>query len=181
MAESKPGVFFRHAVEAVFQRVVHAKQLDTPELRAALRAAGLEFEKPRDVDLTTWLKVLKAVSRALSPGVPEPEALTRLGEVAVQGYATTLVGQGALLLARLLGPRRSLVRAAEMWRTANDIYVVTTEDRGPKSVAVGLNVAGELTPYNRGILLGVCGLLGLSATVDAQEHAGGVTYVVSWQ
>lgn len=181
MSTPKNGVFYRHAVEAVFERVVRVRQLDTPTLRQELTSIGVDFEKPRDVDLATWLRVLKAVARVLAPGVPEAEALSQLGRVALEGYASTLVGQGALLVSKLAGVKRSMVRAAEAWGTANNIYVVTTEDRGPKCVAVLLNVAGELTPYNRGILYGVLSVLGAKGTVDSQERPDGVTYVVTWE
>ncbi len=181
MTEPKAGVFYRHAVEAVFDRVVRVRHLDSTELRAAISAIGLDFDKPRDIDLETWLKVLKVVARALTPAGTETEALTQLGIAALEGYADTLVGRGALLVSKLTGPKRSLIASAEAWGTANNIYVVTTEDKGPKSVEIHLNVAGELTPYNRGILLGVVGKLGIKATVDTRERSNGVTYVVNWE
>ena len=42
MSESK-GVFYRHAVESVFDRVVRVRHLDSAELRAALSAIGFEL------------------------------------------------------------------------------------------------------------------------------------------
>lgn len=48
-------------------------------------------------------------------------------------------------------------------------------------MAVKLNVAGELTPYNCGILLGVLRVLGAKGTVEPQDRPDGVTYVVTWE
>lgn len=83
---------------------------------------------------------------------------------------------------RLIGPKRMILKIAETWATVNNIYVVKTAERGPRTVDVELNVQGDVTQYNRGALLGTLRVLdAVDPRVDAEEFPNGSTrFTVTW-
>lgn len=176
------GVVYRHSVEALLDRVLRQKNLLTPELSAELLALGVDPEKPRDLPLKTWTKLLQHCAAHLFPSQSEPEALTSLGKALLDGFTQTLVGRGALMLGKMAGPQRALAKLADTWATANSIYRVTSEERGPKHFEVRINVGGPLRYYNRGILLAALEKVNVAnAQVELQEQvSGGDLYVITW-
>lgn len=179
---STQGVVYRHSVEALIKRVLEPRGALTPGFTSTLRDLGVDPGKPRDLDLATWTKLLQTCASQLFPGQAEPDALTSLGRALLDGFTSTLVGQGALLVGKLAGPRRSLQKLAEFWKSANSIYVVTTEEKGPTHFEVRINVGGPLRYYNRGILLGALEKVNVkTGHVELHEQpGGGDLYVVTW-
>lgn len=178
---SSEGVVFRHAVEALTERVLRQQQRLTPEFTAELRAMGVDVDKPRDLPMDTWRKLLQLCAARLFPELTEPEGLTEVGRAVLDGFTQTLVGRGALMVGKMLGPQRSLQRLAEYWGSANNVYRVTTREVGPKHFEVRINVGGEMRWYNRGILLGALEKVGAKGSVELHEQVGGGDlYIVTW-
>ena len=181
MAQRHPGVFYRHTVEALLDQVMKARGLMTPALESELRTIGVDVGHPVDVDFETWLNLVKVCARSLEPLLLPDEALVQLGKSVIDGYTKTMLGQGALLLSKLAGPKRSLIKAAETWAIANTVYKVRTEEKGASRVEVHVNVGGEVAPYNRGVLLGALGKLSVrDGKVEQRDELDGVTYVITW-
>ena len=146
-----PGVIFRHTVEAMIQRVLLRRNLLTPALAQDLKALGLDVTRPHDVPLAVWQSVLRHVSKLVAPGQPEDAALEELGREVLRGYADTLVGKGTLLVAKMLGPRRALLRIGETWATAGDAYRITITEKSPREIEALAEGVGDLAHYYKGV------------------------------
>lgn len=179
---STDGVVYRHSLEALIKRVLEPRGALTETFTATLRTLGVDPAKPRDLDLATWTRLLQTCAAHLFPAQAEPDALTSLGRALLDGFTSTLVGQGALLVGKLAGPRRSLHKLADFWKSANSIYVVTAEEKGPTHFEVRINVGGPLRYYNRGILLEALEKVNVkTGHVELHEQpGGGDLYVVTW-
>lgn len=179
---SSDGVVYRHSVEALLDRVLRQKKLLTPELTAALLALGVDPDRPRDLPMETWRGLLQLCAARMFPALPEPDGLTEVGRTTLDGFTQTLVGRGALMLGKMAGPARSLAKLADTWATANSVYRVTSEQKGPKHFEVRINVGGAMRYYNRGILLGALEKVGVKNPVVGlhEQVGGGDLYVITW-
>ena len=145
------GVIFRHTVEAMVQRVLLRRNLLTPALAQELKALALDPPRPQDVPLAVWQAGLRHISKLVAPGLPDHDALEALGREVLRGYADTLVGKGTLLVAKMLGPRRALLRIGETWATAGDAYRITITEKSPREIEALAEGVGDLAHYYKGV------------------------------
>lgn len=177
------AVVFVHTVESVFQRAL--KDDLTPSLVARLRAMGLDLERKLlpAYPVTLWNAVLEETVKTLSPTQPVPEAARRLGERMIEGYRSTLVGQAVLAMARVLGPRRALLRSRQNWRSGNNYSEVTVEELAPTDFRLTFNEAGVSRWVSQGLLhagLTFAGARGLEVAVETFTETDAV-YRITWQ
>jgi len=103
-------VVYDAAVEGVFLRGLVGQV--TPALSAKLRELGLDLDQklrptyPREA----WSRMLEVTVAELFPSVSRQEGFRRLGELAVNGIGNTMIGKVLVQMARLMGPRRSMLR-----------------------------------------------------------------------
>lgn len=182
MADVKTGVVFKHTVESLLDNTLRARKLLTPALTEQLSLLGVDVEKPTDIPFSVWEQLLRVCSTAFAPDAPHRDALYALGQAFVSGFVTTTIGRTTLMNGRLIGPKRMIMRMAETWASLNNVYVVKTADRGQREVEVEINVAGEVTQYSRGALLGTLHALDAKdPRVDAVELPnGGTRFNVVW-
>lgn len=177
-----PELIFSQTVEGLFLRALGSEV--TPTLRATLSTLGVDLDRllpayPLDV----WNRALRAAADALYPQLPTEEAAKQLGMRTVQGYQSTLIGQATFAFARLIGPRRTLLRAKQNWRSGNNYTEVVLTERGPTDFLAVFNERGLSRFASQGVLqagLEFAGARELVVTIEKLEQRS-VTYAVKWR
>lgn len=155
----------------------------TPALKAKLRDAGLDvdakfppawpFEK-----MTSWLRLIAA---EVFPGVPEDEALRRVGRRFIEGWSGTLLGSATAQLLKVMGPRRSVERIGRAFRTSDNFTEVDFESLSANTANVIIKHQ-VLHTYALGILEAGVAMVAKGGHVTLQKVEGDVaTYFVEWQ
>lgn len=176
------GVVFRHAVESFLQHVVTRNRLLTPEFRAELAGIGFDVDKPRDTEAMVWVSMLRLTATRLAPDVPEGEALERVGHEMLRGLFETLIGRGMLMVMKLMGPKKALLRVAESYKMSDTITKVDTQELGPTHVKLSFNSVGGVPTYVRGLLQEAMTTLNVkNGAITYLERAdGGADFDVKW-
>ncbi len=139
---------FSHVLDGLYFRALKGQV--TPRLVQRLRAeAGVDLEKPLEPGYphTTWTKCVQLTAQELFPGVPEDEALQRVGATLTRGYFDTLVGGALAAMLRVLGPARALKRMDRSLRSGNNYSESRVTELGPGKFTMWTNEAGPLR-YN---------------------------------
>lgn len=144
---------FGHTVRVLVEHVLTPRGLLDPAMRAEFEALGIDPERPRDLPSSRWWRLLHAVSSRVTPGVPAEAAMERLGELLVAGFAETFLGRSSLLVLKLVGPRRTLRRLTEQFRTTNDGLSVLARELSDTSAELSLRMPGGVP--SAGHFLGV--------------------------
>ena len=175
------GVVYRHTVETLINNVLRAHELLTPEAERGLRDIGVDPARVQDVPLETWLALLEYCAALGAAGDRSDTALITLGRRWVDGYVETLMGKTTLMVARLIGPKKMLLKMADNWRTTNNFYVATATERSPKHVELELNVGGAVRPFNAGVLGRVLEVMGVTTgRVDTRDLGGRSHFSITW-
>ena len=155
---------FPQTVEGLFVRGL-AREM-TPGLKARLREAGLDLDRPlaagyRAADFARWIRL---AAEALYPGESEEQALRRMGRHFFVGYMDTLMGRALAPVLRVIGPRRTLERMERNFRSGTNYIEVRTETNGPAEVVLHFNDVHGLPGYYAGIAEQGAGLTGAKGT-----------------
>lgn len=182
MVASPEQVVFAHTVEGLFVRALGGEV--PPALEEELRRLGLDLSKKLlpAYPVPLWNQVLEATLRVLYPGQPLPKSGRLLGERMIEGYRNTLVGQAVLALAKIIGPRRALLRSRQNWRSGNSYSEVTVEELGPTDFRLSFNESGVSRWISQGLLsagLVFAGAKGLTVEVESFTESDAV-YRATW-
>ncbi len=160
-------VVFASGFESLFSRDLRAQV--TPELDRELKACGVFLDKPFQAaySIETWAAAVEATAKHLFPGEARPVAYWKLGRSTIEGFAETLIGRASFGFLRLVGPVRSVERAARTYASTNNYTKVTLNRVGPTSFDFHLNEKHTLPEYDMGVVEGVL------------EHVGAKTPVVT--
>ncbi len=144
-------LWFDQAIEGLWMKGLGDRV--TPPLRAALKAEGIDLDKPLlpGYPAQTFARCVKLTAAALFPNDPPDEAQRRLGHFGLLGYQQTLLGRAVIQVLRLIGPRRSLERMQTNFRSANFIKTRFTP-LGPQSAEVWFNHVDDIPAYVAGII-----------------------------
>lgn len=129
-------VVYDAAVEGVFLRGLVG--MVTPSLSSKLRALGLDLDHklrptyPREA----WTRMLEVTVAELFPNVPRDEGFRRLGEKAVNGIGYTMIGKVLVQMAKLMGPRRSLLRLPQVFTSMNNFMKMELKEVEPNHFQV---------------------------------------------
>ncbi len=177
-ARPAAGTVYRHTVEAMLTHVVQRHQVMTAQ---ELREKRLD--KPRDLSREDWAALVKEVARRKSSDGTLATGLEWAGREMMKGYAQGLVGRGVLMVARLLGPRRALLRLADSYSTADDMTKVYGSEKGERHVELLFNDIDQMPTYVRGTLSEALLLLGVQAhDISFELRADGYTrFDVTWK
>lgn len=174
---------FPQTVEGLFVRGLAGTM--TRELKGRLREAGLDLERPLAAgypagDFARWVQL---ASEALYPGLPEEQALRRMGGHFFAGYMDTLMGKALVPLMRVLGPRRALERLERTFRSGSNYVVVRAETTGPAEVLLHFNEVHRIPGYYAGIIEQGAALTGAQdTTVEVlSAPAPGCALRVRWR
>ncbi|MCP3136166.1 DUF2378 family protein [Pyxidicoccus xibeiensis] len=174
---------FEHTVEGLFVRGLVGRV--TPALRERLKGVGVDLDRKLQpaYGFDTFCSAVRVAARELHPEVPEEVGYGLLGERMVDGYRETVLGRAAFGVIQLLGPRRALGRAQQMFRSGNNYSEIRLADVLPTEVHLWMNEAGTLRYFTQGALLA-----GLRATgahqpqVAVQDFSEAhVTYRLTWR
>lgn len=162
------GVIYKHTIEAFIQHVVLRRGLLSIEFDRELRGLGLDVSRPREVSLATWEALLKATAKRAYPKLAEDDALEEVGREVMRGFAAGFVGKGLLMVLRMLGPRRALLRMMENFRTADSVTTMKAVELSPTCIELDTRPVTDVPTY-------VCGLLSeimvlLAAREPKVEH-----------
>jgi uncharacterized protein (TIGR02265 family) len=174
---------FAQAVEGLFCVGLRGKL--TPTLKTRLKDAGLDLGKKLEpaYPRNDWNHFIRITVEALYPGVPEERAYHSLGRQLLGGYAETLVGKALAGMLRLIGPKRTLSRMTNNFRSGGNYNLCKVTELKPAEHLFWLNEP-ELHPaYVAGILeaaLELAGARGVHIAVQSRD-AEGCTYLVRWE
>lgn len=175
------GVIYRHSVESFVERVLQRRGLLSPDFIRELKALGVDVEKPTEVDLATWARLVRATAAKLSPSKDIDAALEDVGLETIAGYLESLVGRSLFVLLRLFGPRRALLRMQENYHSADSITRIDARALSPTSVELVFNTTGGTPTYVRGLMLGTLIHLKVrSPQVTFEETGGRTVFTTSW-
>lgn len=172
------GVIFRHTVEALVVGVAEKK-------RALARAelVKLGVHPPRDVSMDVWVPAVHAIAGALFPQLSPEQQLEALGREVVRSFTQGVVGRGLLLVLRLVGRRRALLRMAENFRTADSVMNVTSVEKSPTWIQVHFDAGRGLETHMLGIMREGVALIsaqGECSVTGQPDGSGGFTIDVKW-
>lgn len=172
------GIVYRHAVEALINRIALGHQLFTmKELRER------KLDTPRDMQMDEYVSFLREVARRLSPNATEDEALTRTGREMLSAYAQTFVGRTAFMVLRIGGVKKGVMRAADSMSTADDTTKLTAESLGERHVRIHANKSYGVSAFQVGLMLQLLETLGVKSggKVTVTPGAGDeASYDVTW-
>lgn len=176
------GVIYRHTVEAFVQRVLLRRGLLSLEFDRELKALGVDASRPTELPIAVWDALLRTTAKRLSPGKNEADALDDLGREQLRGYAEGLVGRALLTVLRLIGPRRTMLRMMENYRTADNVTEVKATELSPSAIDLEFNSDFNVPTFIRGLLDETLVLLRAKdpKVVFKKQASGSTVFSVSW-
>lgn len=156
----------------------------TPELRAKMRARGIDPEKkllpayPR----ATWAEVLAEIAAGVYPTLPRDEAHRLLGRDFSRAYNRTGIGAAIVGVLQLRGPERALIRMTHTLRSGNNYSDTRLTQLGDREFELWVNEVNGSPGYIQGILETVLeSARAKHAEVRVKSFDGhAATYVVRW-
>lgn len=174
---------FARTVEALFVRALENRL--TPACRGHLKAAGLDLDQKlqRHYTLGQWKEFLRIAAAHVYGGVPMEAAYYSLGERFMNAYFGTFLGRAMLGVAKLAGPRKLLLCAANGFRASNNFSEVGIIERGPTSLELRMNdVLADVPTFAAGLLARAVELSGGWRVVALPEEFDGqsATFHLRW-
>lgn len=176
-------IVYESTVDVLFRRALKSRM--TERCRARLKEAGIDVDaplKPKYPRLT-FIRGLTIVSEELFPDLPRDKALFEVGGLVFTHFTETVVGRTALTIMKILGPRRTLNRMTESYRSSNNFMEARVTERAPTHVELWLSqCSGVPTYYLGGIYRAftLMGVQGLDVRVKLIERDACVL-AISWQ
>lgn len=155
----------------------------TPQLKAALRARGLNTDAPFPpawpaIKLGDWLDVM---AREVYADCSREEAHRRIGRRFMDGWQRTMLGAASAQLLRVLGMKRGLERLTRAFRTGDnfsEVSVVFPSER----VGVVTIRSQRMPHYIAGILDGGLALLKVKGRVTIEQDTDAqMQFRVEWE
>jgi uncharacterized protein (TIGR02265 family) len=149
---SEQRVVFSSGFESLFSRELRA--LITPSLDAALKQLGVHLDKPflPAYPIETWTAVVELLARELYPQDSPQSAQWKLGRSTIEGFTHTIIGKAAFGFLRLIGPVRSVERAARSYANTNNYTKVELKRIGDTAFEFKLNEKHTLPEYDMGVV-----------------------------
>jgi uncharacterized protein (TIGR02265 family) len=173
---------FEQTIEAVFVRGLHGRL--SSACKARLRQAGLDLDlKLRPAyPFESWMRFLRIAAEELYPGQTLEQGAWKLGEACIDGFQETMLGRAMLSLMRVLGPRRTLMRATQNFRAGNNYTEARIQELGPRDFELWRNEVGSLPSFTAGIIhagLRTAGATSIRIQMEGYDgHA--CSYRISW-
>lgn len=155
---STDQVVYDAAVEGVFLRGLVGEV--TPSLSTKLRALGLDLDQklrptyPREA----WRRMLEVTVAELFPDVSRDEGFRLLGAKAVNGIGYTMIGKVLVQMARLMGPRRSVLRLPQVFTSMNNFMKIELTEVEPTHFLVHVDGTYGHPAYVLGAMQAAMGL-----------------------
>lgn len=190
MATSEPVIFNTviDGARKAYDRVL------TPELLAKLRSIGLDFDaRQAAYPIETFLIGLGLIAEAVAPGKSLEEQHRQIGNEFMHGFTQTAIGFAVLSMARVVGPKRALLRIGRSLKTTGNYVETVVHERSDHEVEIVTTVLPEfhkhITPrwraiaqYRVGILEAALELMRVDGTVSLGEPRPEEThFLVTWK
>jgi uncharacterized protein (TIGR02265 family) len=180
---AEPEVVFDNTVDAFFRRALGKRM--TESCRARLKEAGIDLDRklePTYPRVTFYRGVVIAVEE-LFGGMSRENGLFRAGEAFFSGYAETLIGRAAVAVTRVLGPRRTLARMTQNFRSSNNYMETHLTELSPTHTELWLSQVSGVPTYFQGILTRAFALVEVKgAEIKIQKLDGSAcTFELSWR
>jgi uncharacterized protein (TIGR02265 family) len=174
---------FGHVVEALFLKAIKGEL--SVGARYRLKEVGLDLDAPLlpAYPLDAWVGFLQVASQDLFRGETREQALFLLGQRLIDAYRESTLGRAVLTMARVLGPRRTLSRTTQNFRSGNNYSEAKLVDVSAGCVELHMNEVGPYPTFTQGILTAGIRYAGAKdLTVELREHDGhACVYVLRWK
>jgi uncharacterized protein (TIGR02265 family) len=172
---------FSQSVDGLFIRALGEEMPEA--LRLELKQLGLDLGKILPAyPVTLWNQAVEVTAKALYPDLPLETAARRLGERMIEGYQNTVVGKAVLAMARLIGPRRALLRSRQNWRSGNNYTEVHIVEISPQEFRMTFNEKAVSKWVSQGLLYAGLKFAGANALqVEVERFTDNdATYHITW-
>lgn len=125
-------VWFADAVESLWLKGLGDRL--TPELKAELLARGLDLRPPLQPGYPAEVigDCTRYVAPRLFPELSLDDAIYRMGEIAVDQFAYSLLGRALFPMLRVFGGRRAMQRMQSNIRTSNNFVEIDVAELAPE-------------------------------------------------
>ncbi len=174
-------VVFEQTIEGLFVRGLNGRL--TAQAKERLRAAGLDLDRKLlpAYPFDTWMAVLRIAAEECFPRAPLDEALFKVGEALIEGYRETFLGRAVLGMVRVLGPRRTVLRATQNFRSGNNYTEAKVTDVSESCMELWMNEVGPYPTFTSGIICAALRATGVEPKVALEGHDGhACTYRITW-
>ena len=132
--------------------VLHAfRARFTAPLEDKLRALGLDPDALQPgYPLHVWEGAVRLIAAALWPDLPAEEAWQTMGREFLDGYFKTVVGKAALVMGKVIGPKRLMERMGRNFRIAGNYLDVETTTTGVAEVELRTRIVAAFLPQLAG-------------------------------
>ncbi len=102
-------------------------------VRAELRELGIDVDRPLlpAYPAELWHRALHLIAQRVHPTMSIAEAYRRMGERTVYGMEDTLLGRATLAMAKLVGPRRMLLRLPNSAKSGSNFARLEVQELSP--------------------------------------------------
>lgn len=173
-------LIFEHVVDGLLKGIGDRR---TSVLEQRLLAAGWSGpgKKLPAYPYETWRSFLRIAREELFGALPEREGYEKLGELFVDGYFQTPLGGAVAGVVRLLGPKRTLLRATQQFRSANNFTETKVTEQNPKHIEVWMNTVDQkdftVGIFRRGLQIAGAKEIQISQVPGPVDSC---TFVVMW-
>lgn len=175
-------VVFEQTIEGLFLRGLKGRL--SPRAHQRLKEIGVDLSRGLlpAYPFSTWMRSLEVAAEEVFGSHPTEEAMFKLGETLIEGYQLTLLGRAVLSMAKVLGPRRTLLRSTQNFRSGNNYTETKLSELSPTSAELWMNEVGAYPSFTQGILVAALRAAGAQElkveVVGYDGHAA--TYRVGW-
>lgn len=150
-SEKKEAIEFSQSVEGLFIKGLSSHL--TPDIRAQLRAAGLDLDKPLRPgypagEFHRWIEI---TARGLHPELPLAEGTRLVGRYAISGLEEGIIGKAMAAGLKLIGPKRALQRVDRIFKSNNNYQDASLMELSESGARVSLSNVFGLPWYYQGI------------------------------
>lgn len=172
-------LWWSQSIEGLFVRGI-GKDM-TPELRAKLKALGIDLEALQPAyDNEVVVKAIKLAGATLFPKLDENAALRQMGVLFLRGFADTILGSALVQVFKVIGPRRSLERMERNFRSGGNYIQTRFTSQGKGRAQVWFNDVTGIPDFYAGIIQRggeVAGAKDMKITSEGTEEC---TFTITW-
>ena len=132
-------IWFPDAVESLWIKGLGSRI--SPELKAELKEIGLDLGPPLKTgypaDMIT--QATYHAARRLFPELSLEQGCYRMGEIAIDQFAYSLLGRALFPMLKVFGARRMLLRMQSNFRTSNNFIEISTTEVAPERYRLDFN------------------------------------------
>ncbi len=179
---SEEQLVFAHTVEAMFQNVLGDKL--TEKARARLKNAGLDLKWQQSAyPQTKYHEWVRIAAEEVYPELPIQSALEKLGIAMLEGYEKTLLGRAVIAMGRIFGPKKTLARMTQNFRSSNNYMETRMTELGTNTYDLWINETSGCPGMFRGIMKGsmtIAGAKDVVVEMHPEPGSGACRYRISW-